>query len=74
MARSDPHTAPLNARAMKLVRIAISVFIGVLIVTASAGLVWTGANQPPAQSRASWIVLIVGIGAGVVGLIKLWLH
>lgn len=74
MARTDPQNAPLDARAMKLVRIAISVFIGVLIVTASAGLVWTGANQPPAQSRASWIVLLVGIGAGVVGWIRLWRH
>ena len=40
----------------------------------AAGLVWTGANQPPAQSRASWIVLLVGIGAGVVGWIRLWRH
>lgn len=47
-------------------------FVVVLIVTAAAGLVWTGENQPPAQSLASRIVLIVGMGAGVVGLITLW--
>lgn len=72
MARTDPPAARLDVRAMKLVRTGISVFIVVLIVTAAAGLVWTGENQPPAQSLASRIVLIVGMGAGVVGLITLW--
>jgi hypothetical protein len=57
---------------MKLVRAAISVFIVVLIVTAAAGLIWTGDNQEASQSLASRIVLILGMGAGVVGLIALW--
>jgi hypothetical protein len=57
---------------MNLVRIAISVFILVLIGVAATGWIWTGSHQAAAQSTASRVVLTACILAGVVGLAAIW--
>jgi membrane protein YdbS with pleckstrin-like domain len=59
--------SPMNA-----VRIAISLFIAVLIGVAATGWVWTGAHQPAAQAIASRAVLTLCMLAGLVGLGALW--
>lgn len=59
---------------MNPVRIAISLFIVVLIGVATRGLVWTSGHQPAAQAAASRVVLTLCIVAGLVGLAALWLH
>ena len=57
---------------MNVVRIAISLFILVLIGVATSGWIWTGSHQPAAQSTASRVVLTLCIVAGAVGLAALW--
>jgi len=54
------------------VRIAISLFIGLLIAVAGTGWIWTGRHQPAAQAAASRVVLTLCILAGVVGLVAVW--
>jgi hypothetical protein len=58
--------------AINLVRIAISVFILVLIGVAARGWMWTGSHQTAAQSTASRVVLTACILAGIVGLTAIW--
>ncbi|HET7217083.1 MAG TPA: hypothetical protein VFJ02_03510 [Vicinamibacterales bacterium] len=58
---------PMNA-----VRIAISLFIVILIGVATTGWVWTAGHQPAAQATASRVVLTLCIVAGLVGLGALW--
>jgi hypothetical protein len=58
--------------AMNLVRIAISVFILVLIGVAGTGWVWAGSHQTAAQSTASRVVLTACILAGLAGLMAVW--
>jgi hypothetical protein len=58
--------------ASNVIRIAISVFIVVLILVATSGWIWTGSHQPAAQSAASRIVLTLCIVAGLAGLTALW--
>jgi hypothetical protein len=58
--------------AMNGVRVAITAFIAVLIVIATTGFVWVGSHQAPAQASASRIVLLLCVGAGVVGVRSLW--
>ena len=67
----NEHGTP-TARAKGRIRAAISLFIVVLIVVATTGLVWTGRHQGPAQSAASRVVLSLCIVAGVIGLSALW--
>jgi hypothetical protein len=57
---------------MNPIRIAISLFILVLIGVSATGFIWTGSHQSPSQSAASRIVLTLGALAGVVGLAVLW--
>jgi hypothetical protein len=57
---------------MNAIRIAISLFIVVLIVAAVSGWVWTGDHQAPAQSMASRVVLTISALAGAVGLVMIW--
>jgi hypothetical protein len=58
---------------MNAIRTIISLFIGVLIVAAIAGLVWTADHQPPAQVIASRLVLGASALAGLAGLLAIWL-
>jgi hypothetical protein len=57
---------------MTLVRLALTLFILVLVALTVAGWIWTGAHQAPAQSIASRAVLTAGALAGIVGLIQIW--
>jgi len=57
---------------MNAVRIAISLFILVLIAVSAVGWIWTGSHQPPSQSEASRVVLTLGVLAGIIGLTAIW--
>ena len=57
---------------MNIVRIAISLFILVLIAVSALGWIWTGSHQTPSESEASRVVLTLGVLAGVAGLAALW--
>jgi len=54
------------------IRVAITSFIIVLIITATTGFIWVGSHQTPAQATASRIVLALCIGAGLIGMTKVW--
>jgi hypothetical protein len=58
--------------AMNVIRIAITLFIAILIALSVSGWVWTGTHQTAAQSAASRVVLSLGIVAGVIGLTAVW--
>jgi hypothetical protein len=57
---------------MNTVRIAISLFILVLLGTSTAGWIWTARHQSAPQANASHVVLALASLAGVAGLIALW--
>jgi hypothetical protein len=57
---------------MNIVRIAISLFILVLIAVSAVGWIWTGSHQLPSESEASRVVLTLGVLAGVAGLAAIW--
>jgi hypothetical protein len=61
-----------GAGPMNVVRVAISLFILMLIGVAATGWIWAGRHQPPAQSIASRVVLTLCILAGIAGLAALW--
>jgi hypothetical protein len=57
---------------MNAVRIAITLFILVVIAVSALGWIWTGSHQTPSESEASRVVLTLGVLAGVAGLAALW--
>ena len=57
---------------MNGVRIAITAFIVVLILTATRGFIWVGSHQTAAQAIASRTVLLLSIAAGIIGVRKVW--
>ena len=57
---------------MNVVRIAISLFILLLIGVSLVGWAWTNAHMPASQAEAGRAVLALGMLAGVVGLGALW--
>lgn len=57
---------------MNAVRVAISIFIAVLIAIATLGWKWTSAHQAPAQANASHLALGLSIMAGLIGVITIW--
>jgi hypothetical protein len=72
MTSAKPVVARSTLRAMNIVRIAISLFIVVLIVVSAIGWRWTGTHQPASLAAASHVVLGLGVLAGIVGLVTLW--
>ncbi len=58
--------------AMNVIRLAISLFILVVMALAVTGWFWTGAHQDASQSAASRVVLGLCVVAGIVGLTALW--
>ena len=59
---------------MNAIRVAITLFILLLVTASIAGWVWTGNHQTPAQAAASHVVLSLGMAAGLVGLTAIWRH
>jgi hypothetical protein len=57
---------------MNIIRIALSLFVGLLIVVSVAGWIWAGGHQPPGQLLAARVVLGLGILAGIGGLAAIW--
>jgi hypothetical protein len=57
---------------MNALRIAISLFILVLIALSAVGWVWTAAHQTAQQSAASHVVLGPGMLVGIGGVIAIW--
>ena len=57
---------------MTPIRLAISLFIVVLIVVSLAGWTWTGAHLVGSQALAGRVVLALGMLAGAIGLVALW--
>ena len=62
----------LHMEAMNVIRVAMSLFLVVLIVVAATGWLWTGSHQPANQALASRIVLTLCIACALVGLRALW--
>lgn len=58
--------------AMALIRIAMSIFVLLLMTVSMAGWIWTGSHQPRAQAIASRVVLTLGMTGGLVGLYTIW--
>lgn len=57
---------------MNAIRIAISLFVLILITVSAVGWIWTGAHQTASQAAASHVVLGLAMLAGLIGLIALW--
>ena len=54
------------------VRIAITLFVLVLLVIVTLGWRWTASHQPPPQRTASHVVLAISAFGGVFALGKIW--
>ena len=61
-----------SGQAQNVVRIAISLFILIVIAVAVTGWIWAGSHQAPAQMVASRTVLSICVLAGIAGLAALW--
>ncbi len=57
---------------MNAVRIAISLFILLLILVSVAGWTWTGDHMTAPPAIAGRVVLALGMLAGAIGLGALW--
>jgi hypothetical protein len=58
---------------VKGIRIAITAFTLVLMAVSAMGWVWwDGANQPAGQVLAGRTVLLLGMLAGIMGLVAIW--
>jgi hypothetical protein len=57
---------------MTAIRLAISVFLLILVVLSVMGWVWSGTNQPAPLAAAARLVLLIGGLAGVGGLAAIW--
>jgi hypothetical protein len=57
---------------MNGVRIAITAFIVVLMITATTGFVWVGSHQTAGQAIASRTVLALCMVAGLIGVRSVW--
>ena len=55
-----------------MVRLAITLFMLVLLVIVAMGFAWTASHQPPAARMASHIVLGAAGLFGVFALVKIW--
>ena len=54
------------------VRIAITLFVLVLLVIVTLGWRWTASHQPPPQRTASHVVLAISAFGGVFALARIW--
>ncbi len=58
--------------AMNAVRIAITLFVLILLTVVTLGWIWTSGHQPPRLRTASHIVLFISAFAGIFALGKIW--
>jgi membrane protein YdbS with pleckstrin-like domain len=61
-----------RTRVMRLVRVAITVFVLLLLAVVSLGWIWTGSHQPPPLRTASHVVLSIAAFAGIFALARIW--
>jgi membrane protein YdbS with pleckstrin-like domain len=61
-----------RTRVMRLVRVAITFFVVVLLTVVTMGWIWTGSHQPPPLRTASHVVLAIAGFAGVFALARIW--
>ena len=61
-----------RTRVMRLVRVAITCFVVLLLGVVTMGWIWTGSHQPPAQRMASHVVLAIAAVAGIFALARIW--
>ena len=61
-----------RTRVMRLVRVAITFFVVVLLAVVTMGWIWTGSHQPPPLRTASHVVLAVAALAGIFALATIW--
>ena len=54
------------------VRIAITGFVTLLLITVALGWIWTTSHQPPASRTASHVVLTIAALAGIFAVTKIW--
>ena len=54
------------------VRIAITLFVLVLLVIVTLGWRWTASHQPPPQRTASHVVLAISAFGGLFALGRIW--
>jgi membrane protein YdbS with pleckstrin-like domain len=61
-----------RTRVMRLVRLAITFFVVLLLTVVTLGWRWTGAHQPPPLRTASHVVLSLAAFAGIFALATIW--
>ena len=61
-----------RTRVMRLVRVAITFFLVVLLAVVTMGWIWTGSHQPPPLRTASHMVLAIAAFAGIFALARIW--
>ncbi len=61
-----------RTRVMRLVRVAITFFVVVLLTIVTMGWIWTGSHQPPPLRTASHVVLAIAAIAGIFALARIW--
>jgi membrane protein YdbS with pleckstrin-like domain len=61
-----------RTRIMRLVRVAITIFVVLLLTVVTMGWIWTGSHQPPPLRTASQVVLAVSAFAGIFALARIW--
>jgi hypothetical protein len=54
------------------VRVAITVFILILLTVVALGWIWTSGHQQPPLRTASQTVLIVAAASGIFALTRIW--
>ncbi|MEO7272274.1 MAG: hypothetical protein ABIX28_06130 [Vicinamibacterales bacterium] len=54
------------------VRLAITAFVGLLLIIVTLGWLWTARHQPAPLSRASHIVLTIAAVAGLFAVARIW--
>jgi membrane protein YdbS with pleckstrin-like domain len=61
-----------RTRVMRLVRVAITAFVVLLLAVVTMGWIWTGSHQPPPLRTASHVVLSIAAFAGIFALATIW--
>ena len=61
-----------RTRGRRLVRVAITAFVVLLLTVVTRGWIWTGSHQPPPLRTASHVVLAISAFAGVFALTRIW--